>query len=246
MPNITDTVTTPDGTCPVRLFTPEGEGPWPAVVMYPDAGGVRDTFDEMAAKLADFGYAVLLPDIYYRMGDWEPIDMKTAFSDPEQRKRLMSMIGSITPDKMATDAAAFFDYLAARPEVSGDRFGLTGYCMGGRTAVVIAGRLPDRVAAAASFHGGGLVTDSEDSPHLGADQIQAVVYVAGAENDGSFTADHAEQLEKALTAAGVDHKIETYPAAHGYAVPDNASYDAAAAARHWTAMREFFGANLAG
>ena len=246
MPNITDTVSTPDGTCPVRLFTPEGEGPWPGVVMYPDAGGVRDTFDEMAAKLADFGYAVLLPDVYYRMGDWEPIDMKTAFSDPEQRKRLMSMIGSITPDTMATDAAAFFDYLAARPEVSGDRFGLTGYCMGGRTAVVVAGRLPDRVAAAASFHGGGLVTDSEDSPHLLADQIQGVVYVAGAENDGSFTADHAEQLEKALTAAGVDHKIETYPAAHGYAVPDNASYDAAAADRHWTAMREFFGANLAG
>jgi carboxymethylenebutenolidase len=213
--------------------------------MYPDAGGVRDTFDEMAAKLADFGYAVLLPDVYYRLGNWEPIDMKTAFNDPEQRKRLMSMIGSITQDKMATDAAAFFDYLAARPEVSGDRFGLTGYCMGGRTAVVVAGRLPDRVAAAASFHGGGLVTDSEDSPHLRADEIQATVYVAGAENDGSFTAEHAEQLEKALTAAGVDHKIETYPAAHGYAVPDNASYDAAAAVRHWTAMREFFGANLA-
>ena len=245
MPNITDTVTTPDGTCTVRLFTPEGEGPWPGVVMYPDAGGVRDTFDEMAAKLADLGYAVLLPDVYYRLGDWEPIDMKTAFGDPEQRKRLMSMIGSITPDTMATDAAAFFDYLVARPEVSGDRFGLTGYCMGGRTAVVVAGRLPDRVAAAASFHGGGLVTDSEDSPHLGAEDIQAVVYVAGAENDGSFTTEHAEQLEKALTAAGVDHKIETYPAAHGYAVPDNASYDAAAADRHWTAMREFFGANLA-
>jgi carboxymethylenebutenolidase len=213
--------------------------------MYPDAGGVRDTFDEMAAKLADLGYAVLLPDVYYRLGDWEPIDMKTAFSDPEQRKRLMSMIGSITPDTMATDAAAFFDYLVARPEVSGDRFGLTGYCMGGRTAVVVAGRLPDRVAAAASFHGGGLVTDSEDSPHLRAEDIQAVVYVAGAENDGSFSAEHAEQLEKALTAAGVDHKIETYPAAHGYAVPDNPSYDAAAADRHWTAMREFFGANLA-
>jgi carboxymethylenebutenolidase len=245
MPNITDTVTTPDGTCTVRLFTPEGEGPWPGVVMYPDAGGVRDTFDEMAAKLADFGYAVLLPDVYYRLGDWEPIDMKTGFNDPKQRKRLWSMIGSVTPDKMTIDAGAFFNYLAARPEVGGDRFGTTGYCMGGRTALVVAGRLPDRVAAAASFHGGGLVTDSADSPHLRADEIQATVYVAGAENDGSFTAEHAEQLEKALTAAGVDHKIETYPAAHGYAVPDNASYDAAAADRHWTATREFFGANLA-
>jgi carboxymethylenebutenolidase len=245
MPNITDTITTQDGSCTVRLFTPDGDGPWPGVVMYPDAGGVRDTFDEMAAKLAGFGYAVLLPDVYYRLGDWEPIDMKTAFSDPEQRKRLMSMIGSITPMKMAMDAEAFFNYLANRPEVRGDRFGTTGYCMGGRTSLVVAGRQPDHVAAAASFHGGGLVTDSADSPHLLADQMQAAIYVAGAENDASFTADHAEQLDKALTAAGVEHTIETYPAGHGFAVPDNAPYDAAAADRHWTAMRDFFGTHLA-
>jgi carboxymethylenebutenolidase len=244
MPNITDTVSTPDGTCTVRLFTPEGEGPWPGVIMYPDAGGPRGTFDEMGAKLADFGYAVLVPDIYYRSGDWDPIDMKTAFSDPEQRKRLMSLMGSVTPDRMAMDAAAFFDYLAARPEVKGEKFGTTGYCMGGRTSFTVAGRLPDRVAAAASFHGGGLVTDSEDSPHLRADAIQAAIYVGGAENDASFTADHAEQLEKALTAAGVEHTIETYPAGHGFAVPDNAPYDDGAADRHWAAMREFFGAHL--
>src|SRR6202012_5658393 len=183
MPNITDTITTPDGTCTVRLFPPEGDGPWPGVVMYPDAGGVRETFDEMGAKLADFGYAVLVPDIYYRLGDWEPIDMKTAFGDPEERKRLMSMIGSVTPETMTADARAFFDYLAGRPEGSGDRFGTTGYCVGGRTSVVVAGRVPDRVAAAMSFHGGGLVTDTEDSPHLKADQIQAAVDVGGAEDD---------------------------------------------------------------
>jgi carboxymethylenebutenolidase len=246
MPNITDTVTTPDGTCPVRLFTPDGEGPWPGVVLYPDAGGTRETLADMAATLAGFGYAVLLPDVYYRSGDWAPIDMKTVFGDPEERKRLMSMMGSVTPDRMASDAGAFFDYLAARPEVRGDKFGTTGYCMGGRTSFTVAGRVPDRVAAAASFHGGGLVTDSADSPHLRADQIQAAVYVAGAENDASFTAEHAEQLDKALTAAGVEHTIETYPAAHGFAVPDNAPYDAAAADRHWTATREFFGAHLAG
>ena len=245
MPNITDAVTTPDGSCTVRLFTPDGEGPWPGVVMYPDAGGTRETLADMAAKLAGFGYAVLLPDVYYRHGDWAPFDMATAFNDDDERKRLMSMIGSITPDNMATDAAAFFEYLAGRPEASGNEFGTTGYCMGGRTSFVVAGRLPDRVAAAASFHGGGLVTDGAESPHLRADQIQAAVYVGGAENDGSFTADHAEQLEKALTAAGVEHKIETYSAAHGYAVPDNRSYDADAAERHWTATREFFAANLA-
>jgi carboxymethylenebutenolidase len=214
--------------------------------MYPDAGGTRDTLADMAAKLADFGYAVLLPDVYYRQGEWAPFDMETAFTDDNERKRLMSMVGSITPDGWASDATAFFDYLAARPEVSGTKFGTTGYCMGGRASLIVAGRVPDRVAAAASFHGGGLVTDGNDSPHLRADQIQAAVYVGGAENDASFTADHAEQLEKALTAAGVEHTIETYAAAHGYAVPDNRSYDADAAERHWTATREFFGAKLHG
>ncbi|HZU48924.1 MAG TPA: dienelactone hydrolase family protein [Mycobacterium sp.] len=246
MPHITDTVTTGDGTCTVHLFIPEGQGPWPGVVMYPDAGGVRDTFYEMAAKLAGFGYVVLLPDVYYRHGDWQPFDMKTAFSDPAERQRLMSMIGSVTPLKMDIDAGAFFDYLADRDEVRGDRFGVCGYCMGGRTSLVVAGRQPDRVAAAASFHGGGLATDSAESPHLLADQIQAAVYVAGAENDGSFTPEQAEQLDKALTAAGVEHTIETYPAAHGFAVPDNAPYDEAAAERHWAAMRDFFGAKLSG
>ncbi|ORW04269.1 dienelactone hydrolase family protein [Mycobacterium kyorinense] len=244
MPYITDTVTTADGDCTVRLYTPDGDGPWPGVVMYPDAGGVRDTFYEMAAKLAGFGYAVLLPDVYYRSGDWEPFDMSTAFSDPKERQRLFSMMSDVTPMKMALDAEAFFDYLADRPEVKGDRFGVCGYCMGGRTSLVVAGRQPGRVAAAASFHGGGLVTDRADSPHLLADQIQAAIYVAGARNDGSFTAEHAEQLEKALTAAGVEHTIETYPAEHGFAVPDNPPYDADAAERHWTAMRDFFAAKL--
>jgi carboxymethylenebutenolidase len=226
------------------LFTPEGQGPWPGIVMIPDAGGTRQTFNDMAARLAGFGYAVLLPDVYYRQGEWAPFDMKTAFSDADERKRLMSFIGSISPDKWASDANAYFDYLAARPEVSGTSFGITGYCMGGRASLTIAGLVPDRVAAAASFHGGGLVTDGSDSPHLRAEQIQAAVYVGGAQNDASFTNDHAEQLEKALTAAGVRHTIETYAAGHGYAVPDNGPYDADAAERHWNATREFFGTNL--
>ncbi|HEX7429954.1 MAG TPA: dienelactone hydrolase family protein, partial [Mycobacterium sp.] len=183
MPSVSATVTTPDGICPVTLFTPEGTGPWPGVVMYPDAGGVRPTFDDMAAKLAGYGLAVLLPDVYYRHGDWQPFDMGTVFGDPEQRTRLMSMVGSVTPDMIAGDAGAFFDFLDSRPEVTGSRFGVFGYCMGGRTSVIVAGRQPDRVAAAGSFHGGGLVTDDPNSPHLLADKMKATVYVAGAEND---------------------------------------------------------------
>jgi carboxymethylenebutenolidase len=245
MPTITDTVTTPDGTCPVTFTTPDGAGPWPAVVMYPDAGGPRQVFRDMAAQLAGYGYAVLVPDIYYRSGDWAPFDLNTAFSDADERKRLMSMMGGITPEKMASDATAFFDYLQSRPEVSGTAFGTTGYCMGGRTSLIVAGRLPERVAAAMSFHGGGLATDDPGSPHLLADQIQAAVYVGGARDDASFTAEAAETLDKALTAAGVEHTIEWYDALHGYAVADHsAAYDEAAAQRHWDAMRDYFGAYL--
>lgn len=244
MPTISATVTTPDGSCPVTLHTPNGSGPWSGVVMYPDAGGVRATFHEMADRLAAFGHTVLLPDVYYRSGDWQPFEMGTVFTDQDERKRLFRMIGSITPDAMASDAAAFFDFLADRPEVRGDRFGVCGYCMGGRTSVVVAGRVPERVAAAGSFHGGGLVTDDESSPHLLADRMTATVYVAGAENDDSFTADQAETLDKALTAAGVPHTVEIYPAGHGFAVPDNAPYDQEAAERHWIALQELFGSTL--
>ncbi|WP_431232671.1 dienelactone hydrolase family protein [Mycolicibacterium psychrotolerans] len=244
MPTISDTVTTADGTCPVILTVPDGQGPWPGVVLYPDAGGTRATFVDMAARLAGLGYAVLVPDVYYRSGDWAPFDMETVFSDNAERQRLFSMIGSVTPDAMTADARAFFDYLAGHPEVTGEAFGTTGYCMGGRTSLTVAGRVPERVAAAMSFHGGGLASDDPDSPHLLADQITAAVYVGGAQDDASFTAAQAETLDKALTAAGVDHTIEWYPAAHGFAVPDNAPYDEAAAGRHWDAMRDFFGAHL--
>nr|WP_090274679.1 dienelactone hydrolase family protein [Mycolicibacterium komanii] len=240
MPSISTTVTTPDGTCPVTLHTPNGPGPWTGVVMYVDAGGVRDTFQEMAARLAGFGHAVLLPDVYYRHGDWEPFDMRTAFSDAKQRSRLFRMISSITPDMMASDATAFFDFLQSRPEVKGDAFGVCGYCMGGRTSVIVAGRVPDRVAAAGSFHASGLVTDEPTSPHLLADRMKATVYVAGAENDHGFTPEHAETLDKALTAANVAHTVEFYPAGHGFAVPDNAPYDEEAAERHWIALQELF------
>jgi carboxymethylenebutenolidase len=213
--------------------------------MYPDAGGPRQTFDDMAARLAALGYVVLVPDIYYREPGWAPFDMATAFSDESERGRLFGLMRNVTQDVMVADAGAFFDYLAARPDVAGDKFGTTGYCMGGRTSFVIAGRLPERVAAAMSFHGGGLVTDADDSPHLRADRISAVVYVGAAANDASFTTEQGEILDRALTDAGVEHTVEFYPAAHGFAVPDNGgAYDEAAAQRHWDAMERVFGAAL--
>jgi len=170
--------------------------------------------------------------------------MTTVFADQNERSRLFGMISKVTPDIMASDAAAHFDYLESRPEVSGSAFGTTGYCMGGRISLMVAGRLPARVAAAMSFHGGGLVSDDASSPHLLADKMAATVYVGAAEHDASFTTEHGETLDKALTAAGVEHTIEFYSAGHGFAVPDNEPYDRAAAQRHWDAMERGFGAKL--
>lgn len=246
MPTITDSISTPDGSCPVTLCTPDGPGPWPAIVMYPDAGGVRTALREMAARLAALGYVVLLPDVYYRSGQWAPFTMREVFDNESERNRLFSMMAAITPEIMETDARAFFDYLDSRPEVSGQRFGTTGYCMGGRTSLIVAGRVPERVAAAMSFHGGGLAAGDPGSPHRLAGKIAAAVYVGGAENDASYTVEDEQRLEQALTDAGVEHILEWYPAAHGFAVTDNGPYDEAAAERHWRAMEEFFGAHLGG
>jgi carboxymethylenebutenolidase len=117
--------------------------------------------------------------------------------------------------------------------------------MGGRTSLVVAGRVPDRVAAAMSFHGGGLAADDDPgSPHLLADRMRAAVYVGAAENDPSYTPEQSRTLDAALTAAGVEHVIEWYPAGHGFAVPDNGPYDHDAAAKHWRAMEAFFADHL--
>lgn len=212
--------------------------------MYPDAGGAREVFRAMATRLAGLGYAVLVPDVYYRSGAWAPFDMAGVFEDPGERRRLFAMMKAITAEVMAADAIRFFDYLAARPEVSGQRFGTCGYCMGGRTSLIVAGRVPDRVAAAMSFHGGGLASDDPDSPHLLAPMITAAVYVGAAENDASYTPEQSRLLNATLTGAGVAHTIEWYSAAHGFAVPDNGPYDEAAAERHWQAMADFFATTL--
>ncbi|HWL43476.1 MAG TPA: dienelactone hydrolase family protein [Ilumatobacter sp.] len=237
-------IATADGVFDAGLHTPDGSGPWPAVIMYPDAGGRRDTMHAMAQRLADLGYAVLVPNFYYRLGDYEPFDLATAFSDADERQRIFAMIQSVTTENITADTAAMLEFLAAAPEVADGKVGTTGYCMGGRISFAMAGRFPDRVGAAASFHGGGLATDAPDSPHLLAAAITAKVYVAGAENDGSFDEAQFSRLSQALTEAGVDHTLVTYPALHGFAVPDLPVYDEPAAERHWEAMEELFGSVL--
>jgi carboxymethylenebutenolidase len=200
----------------------------------------------MGQRMADGGYAVLLPDLFYRSGPYVPMNPATVFGDPAKRAELMRLISGLDRTRKISDAGAFIEFLASRPEVSGDRFGVTGYCMGGNFALTAAGAYGERFAAVASFHGGHLATDQPDSPHRFVGNITGRVYVGGAVDDASFTPEQKERLEGALSAAGVSHLVEFYPGAlHGFAVPDMPVFDAAAAERHWEATFTLFGETLA-
>lgn len=240
VPTVELTVPTPDGACAATLHTPAEPGTHRPVLLFHDAGGVRPTFHTMADRLAALGYAVLLPDLYHRTGGFAPFDMATVFSDDGERTRLMTLAYSISRDTVTTDAAACLDVLAGRAEVAPGPAGTTGYCLGGWVSLIVAGRLGERIGAAASFHGGGLGADDPKSPHRLAGGVRARVYVAAAENDRAFPADQHERLTAAYTAAGVAYTLEEYPAAHGFAVPDNPTFDEAAAERHWRATGDLF------
>jgi carboxymethylenebutenolidase len=238
-------IKTKDGTCPSHVYRPMGRGPWPAVLIFMDGLGIRPAMLEIGERLASHGYFVLLPDLFYRSGPYEPMNPHAVFTDPEKRKVLMEKYFALaTPANIMSDTRAFVDYLAAQDDVKPGGIGTTGYCMGGLMSLTAAGTYPDRIVAAASYHGGRLATDEPDSPHLLAAKIKARVYVAGAIEDQSFPDEMKARLEAALTTAGVDHKIETYQAKHGWVLRDMPVYDADAAERHWQTMLALFKAKL--
>ena len=143
MPRVDAQIPTSDGVSDGSLHVPDGAGPWPGVVVFPDAFGLRDTMREMGDHLASLGYVALVPDVFYRAGDWAPFDPGTAFTDEKERGRLFGLIGSLTNDRIVADADAYADFLLARPEVRGTAIGTTGYCMGGRMSLVAAGGIGD-------------------------------------------------------------------------------------------------------
>jgi len=239
------TIPTDDGTCPAYVFRPAGTGPWPGVLVFMDGIGIRDAMLEIGEELARRGYLALLPDLFYRSGPYAPMNARTVFTDPEQRRVLMErFFAKATLPNLMRDTRAFLDHLAARPDVRPGGVATTGYCMGGAASLAAAGAYPDRIVAAASYHGGRLATDAPESPHRLAPRMKARVYVAGAIEDASFPDDMKARLEDALTAAGVDHTIETYPAKHGWVFRDTPVYDKAASERHWQTMLALFDAKL--
>jgi carboxymethylenebutenolidase len=230
-------IATADGTADAYLARPDGDGPFPGVLFFMDAFGLRPRIAEMAERLADRGYAVLAPNILYRGGP-SPLVTPDELADDARRGaafgRLMPLINELTPARVAADTAAYLDFFAAQDGVAAGSVVIVGYCMGARNALVAMESHPDRIKGLGAFHGAGLATDGPDSPHLRVGGITGEVYFGHADNDGSNTAEQIKTLEAALADAGVTYRSEVYEGApHGFSMADTASYDQAAEQRHW-------------
>ncbi|NNN30800.1 dienelactone hydrolase family protein [Streptomyces sp. S3(2020)] len=241
-------IPTQDGTADAYLAHPDDGVPHPAVLLYMDAFGLRPHLKGMADRLASAGYTVLVPNVFYRSGRAPLVELPD-FINPAERPEIIASLRpaalSLTPEGAMRDAAVYLDWLAASPLTTDGKAGVTGYCMGAGLALRTAGTHPDRVAAAAGFHGAFLATDAPDSPHLLADRITAELYFGHADQDSTNPADQTARLDKTLTTAGVRHRAEVYPGAHhGFTQADTAMYSAEATDRHWTALLDLLGRAL--
>ena len=233
-------VRTADGVMVTRTFAPAGGGPFPVVIFYMDGLGVREVLAEMARRIAAEGYFVTMPNLFYRSGPYAPFDGASVFGNPDERARIMALIREVTPARVSADTTALLEALAAQPAADTRRIGTVGYCMGGGPALAAAGRFPDRVRAAASYHGGNIATDALDSPHAIATQARGELYVGYAENDNSFPDEQLTRLRTAFDAAHVRYSAELYHGLHGFAVRDLPPFKPDAAERHWATLLGLF------
>jgi carboxymethylenebutenolidase len=238
MESTTVEIKTQDGVADAYVARPDDQ-PHPGVLFIMDAYGLRPAIGEMVERIAADGYVVLAPNVFYRAGR-APVVPMPDMSDPEQRtsffQSIRPLMEQLTPDRLAGDGAAYLRYLAeagAQGPVA-----ITGYCMGVRVGWRIASAHPDRVGVLAGFHGGGLVNDSQDSPHRAAADVKAELYLAFADNDQSMTPEQIATLERALDDAGARYRSEVYAgAAHGYTMADTPAYNEEARERHFRELR---------
>lgn len=237
-------IRTDDGECRAFVMKPAGTGPWPAVMVYMDAVAIRPALLDMAARLAAAGYVVLLPDLFYRFGDYAPFDTRLVFATGF-RTVLGPLMMTTNTLKATSDTRAYIDYLASRSDVRFGKMGVVGFCMGGGMALMVAGSFPGEIAACACFHAGNLFTDLPTSPHRVIPHIKGEVYIAGADNDSTYPAEMAEKVEQELTRHHIRHHCEIYPGkTHGWMLPDFPVYDPDAAETGWQKLFDLLSRNL--
>jgi len=235
------TVRTADGVCDAALVHPRGKGRWPAVILFTDAFGLRPAMRDMAQRLAAGGYSVLVPNPYYRSAKAPGVAPGFDFANPADRAKLEVLRAPMTSDAVMQDATAYVAFLDAHATVNTRaKMGVVGYCMGGPMTLRAAAAVPARIGAGASFHGGGLVTDKPDSPHLLVPKIKAQYYFGIAANDDQRQPDAKVKLKEAFHAAELAAKIEVYEGTlHGWCVKDmpmqagKPIYNEAQAERAW-------------
>ena len=233
-------INTQDGTVDTHFFTPDGQAPKSAILFYMDGLGLRQALFDMAARMASHGYAVLLPNLYYRHRPSQPIDMVNG------RDRMMQLVMSVTNEGTMRDTQHFLSFLDSQPGLSGTKVACVGYCMGGPLSLTAAGTYTDRVTAAASMHGARLATDAPDSPHLLAGKMRGEIYTGVSEIDPYLAEGETDRLDGAFKDAGTNAKVEIYPGVHhGFAVPGTPIYDREASERHWDRTLGLFSRNLA-
>jgi carboxymethylenebutenolidase len=239
-------VETPDGQADCYFVHPT-EGAHAAVIVWPDIMGIRTSFRMMGKRLAESGYSVLVVNPYYRSVKGPVIEDGESFSMPAVRERLMPYARSLSPETCVIDGRAFVTYLDRQPSVDTSRkIGTTGYCMTGSYTLRLAADMPERIGAAGSFHGGGLVTEAASSPHLLAPQIKAGVLIAIAENDDEKEPEAKTVLRESFERAGVRAEIEVYAGAlHGWCPPDSVVYNEVQAERAWNRLLALFERELA-
>jgi carboxymethylenebutenolidase len=205
---------------------PDGSGPWPGVLLYTDIVGIRDAYRQSARRLAGEGYSVLMPHVFYRTGKLPVFSSRPDFNDERTRQRLAEISGPLTPEAMERDASAYMDILSAQDSVRPGAVGVVGYCFTGAMALRTAAARADKIAAAASFHGGGLFTVKPTSPHLVLPRVKARLYFGHAVEDRSMPQEAITQLDNALKAWGGKYESEVYEGArHGWTTLDASVYN---------------------
>lgn len=235
-------IPTASGTAEGVLFRPEERGYWPGVIHYTDIGGIRPSQQQMAGQIAERGFVVLMPNVFYRTSKLPLFDFPLKFGEERTTKRLAELSAPLTSEAIASDASDYVDFLARQDSVKPGMMGVVGYCFTGKMALYTAESRSDNIAAAASFHGGGLATNAPNSPHLSLTPIlKARLYFGHAIDDRSMPAEAIEKLNQALAAWGGRYESEVYDGAyHSWTVPDSPVYNQPQAERAFEKLMTLF------